>query len=36
MSYQEYVNESEELGNEVLDYEDWKDSQGYRDEYDED
>lgn len=34
MDYEKYVEESEELGNEVLSYEEWKESQGYRGEYD--
>lgn len=31
--YNRYVQESEELENEILDYEDWCESQGYRGEY---
>lgn len=34
--YKKYVEQCKELGNEILSYEDWKDSQGYRGEYDPD
>ena len=31
-----YENKIAELENEILDFEDWKETQGYRNEYDED
>ena len=36
LDYNKYVQESEDMGNEILSYEDRKESQGYKDEYDPD
>jgi hypothetical protein len=36
LEYNRYCEESESIGNEILSYDDWKESQGYRREYDSD